>query len=129
MNVIKLREKCKKYKLEAPEAFWECPEFELSLIYNGAGPDWMPEWGRFVLTFFLRIFAPAFLIHDFEYYKSNKSKNGFRAANQRMWRNMNKINRYLFGAWYWRPVYRYWQLKALAAYEAVKEFGWSAWLD
>lgn len=120
---------CRKLRLEAPAGFWEETAENFKLIFNGAGPDWLPKWGRVILTLFLLLFAPAFFIHDWEYHYSDKTKESFEAANERMWRNMIKILDVLFGWWGLRWLYYYWCNKAWLAYQACANFGWSAWID
>ena len=130
-KVAKLREKCRKYGLSAPPEFWNATSEELASIYNGAGPDWLPQWGRVILTFFLWLFAAAFLIHDFRFDRSDRSEVGFTTANSEMLENMWRINDLVFprATWYWRLLHDRWSTKAWLAYEACRLGGWSAWCD
>ncbi len=128
---MNLKNICREYDLEATNEFWNTPEEEIAYIYNGAGPDWMPAWGRKIITYFLEIFKGAIIIHDFDFDRSNKTRQGFDDANARMWRNFKKIINteypfHKFWLWYMRARYR---VRARAAYKACKEFGWSAWED
>ena len=126
-----LKTLCKKYELAAVPEFWETSEVRLREVYNGAGPDWMPDWGREILTAFLRIFKGAFVIHDFDYDRSDKSLPKFHDANNRMFSNMKKIldNEYPFSSILKWPVRAKWWIRANAAYKACDKFGLSAWKD
>lgn len=130
-KVAKLRQKCEKYQLSAPPEFWTVSDEELAVIYNGAGPDWLPKWGRVILTFFLWLFAPAFVIHDFRFDRSDKSQEGFDVANTELSENMDRINNLVFprAKWWFRLLHDRWDVKAWAAYEACQHGGWSAWVD
>ncbi len=126
-----LKNLCYKYALDAAPEFWETPEEELAYIYNGAGPDWMPAWGRKILTEFLEVFQPSFVVHDWDYSRSDKTRKTFDIVNNRMWINMKKILdiEYPFSkVWLW-PVRARWYLRARAAYRACCDLGWSAWIN
>ncbi|MCK4982793.1 MAG: hypothetical protein KAS17_07700 [Victivallaceae bacterium] len=130
-RVTELRAKCLRLDLEATDAFWLCPIENLANIYNGAGPDWLPNWTRTILSFILRLFGPAFLIHDFDFELSDKTRKGFNLVNKRMWRNIRKILSFeypltRFHLWKERA---YWWGKGFLAYRACVRGGWSAWLD
>jgi hypothetical protein len=130
-QVTELRAKCIRLELDADPSFWICPIEVLANIYNGAGPDWMPGWGRAILTFILRLFAPAFLIHDFDYEMSDKTRKGFKLANSRMWKNIRKILKFEYPLTKWRLWKKraYWWIKGWGAYRACVRGGWSAWID
>lgn len=128
---MKLKDMVHAYELEVTDEFQKCKEEELEYIYNGAGPDWLPAWGREVLSDFLKLFAPAFIVHDFDYSRSDKTLKSFHEANNRMLRNMKKIldTEYPFSmVWTWRTRAR-WYLRMKAAFNACEEFGESAWMD
>ncbi|MCP3966813.1 MAG: hypothetical protein GY750_16135 [Lentisphaerae bacterium] len=130
-HIRKLKNIIHEYDLEAPEGFYLLSVKELSSIYNGAGPDWIGDWGREKLTSRLDLFEAAFLVHDFEYACSDHTEEGFEEANKRMWQNMRKI---IFGIYSWHKIsdwdnIAYWLVKAFAAYRACARLGWSAWLD
>ncbi|MDD5598562.1 MAG: hypothetical protein PHV82_11510 [Victivallaceae bacterium] len=129
MKAEKLFPLCRKIGIEATDSFWNSDPEKIFKNYNGAGPDWLPKWGRTVLTLLLWLFKIAFMVHDWDYLMSDKTLEGFNAANARMWRNMKKILNYYLGAWYLRSLYDFWYIKAFAAYEACKLGGWSAWID
>ncbi|MCP3967532.1 MAG: hypothetical protein GY718_14480, partial [Lentisphaerae bacterium] len=119
-HIRKLKNIIHEYDLEAPEGFYLLSVKELSSIYNGAGPDWLGEWGRERLTSRLDLFEAAFLVHNFEYTCSDHTEEGFDDANNRMWKNMLKI---IFGIYSWRKIsdwdnIAYWLVKAFTAYRA-----------
>lgn len=122
---------CKKYDLDAVKEFWATPEEEIAYIYNGAGPDWMLPLGRKVITYLLDLFQGAFIIHDFDFQRSDKSRENFDIANLRMKQNMGRIldKEYPVGNpfnWFQRARW-WWRMRA--AYRACDRFGWSAWCD
>ena len=126
-----LKTLCKSYDLDAVPEFWETSEVRLHEVYNGAGPDWLPAWGRKILTTFLRIFKASFIVHDFDFDISDKSMLKFHEANDRMFSNMKKIldKEYPFSKIYMWPVRARWWLRMNGAYKAVEKFGLSAWKD
>jgi len=126
-----LKTLCKNYGLEAVPEFWRTSEIRLRAIYNGAGPDRLPDFGRDILSEFLSLFKGAFVIHDYDYDRSDKSRIGFNTANERMLRNMMKIldKEYPLSKVLKWPLRVRWWLRAGAAYRAVKKWGWSAWMD
>jgi hypothetical protein len=130
-GIMTIKDQCREYDLEAPAGFWKSSEEELGYIYNGAGPDWLPAWGRAVLSKFLAIFALAFYIHDYEFEYSDHSREGFDTANSRMLKNMIKILdiEYPFWSVFLWPVRVRWWFRARLAYRSCNQFGWSAWVD
>ncbi|MFA6717365.1 MAG: hypothetical protein WCS27_18435 [Victivallaceae bacterium] len=116
-----------KYALSAPESFLAATEEEIDSVYNGAGPDWMPEWGCDILTEFLRIFKPAIAIHDWRYEYADGTEEGFKTANEEFLANMRKIIAAEYSRW--NPLYWKWQWRAWLAYRACVKLGWSSWLD
>lgn len=130
-EVRKLRIKCAKHNLSAPDDFWTVSDLELSIIYNGCGADWMPKWSRVVLSMFMWLFAPAFLIHDFRFSQSDKTKTNFKLANSEMLGNMSILNDKVFppNRWWSKHIHRVWDFKKNAAYVACKHGAWKAWVD
>lgn len=120
-----------KLNLERPVQFNFLTVKEAEDCYNGAGPDWMSEFSRSVLTMLLRYYAPAFIIHDVEFALNDDCENTdrnwqrFEDCNDRMWRNIQKLNAYIF-AWY-NPRKYWWLAKGWLAYQACGKFGFSAW--
>jgi len=128
-KIIRLRNICIDYAFEVQEGFLLCPLNRLEEIYNGCGPDWLPEFFRDKLSAYLEFFEPAFLEHDFSFECSNRTKTGFKDSNKRLHRNCKKLIAARY-SWWQNPILktrRY--LQAHAIYRACSDFGWSAWLD
>lgn len=117
--------------LDTPTNFHFLTAEFIAEVYNGAGPDWMSGISRDILSFILRYYAAAFVIHDVEYNfnvdtgDNAKNRAAFHKANKRMWKNIKKINDSMF-AWY-NPRRWYWRVKGYAAYKACELYGWTAW--
>ena len=129
MDIDQLREICLENEFEVLNGFYLCPIGKLKEIYNGAGPDWLPEYFRKKLTEYFWFFEAPFLEHDFSFECSDKSKEGFEAANRRLYLNSQKLiaNRY---SWWRSPIVKARRhAQAFAIYRACARFGWSAWLD
>lgn len=129
LKIVKLRDICIDHEFEVQEGFFLCPLDRLEEIYNGCGPDWMPEFFRDKLSDYLEFFESAFLEHDFSFECSDRTPKGFVAANKRLHTNCRKLIAARYN-WYRNPVLkarRYYQ--AYAIYRACADFGWSAWLD
>ncbi len=94
----------------------------LSAIFNGCGPESLPNFARKFLDRYFSLFAPAFLVHDWDYAKLEKTKENFKISNKRLYKNMKILvkNRC---KWYtsWYFYFESWRL-----YGACKTFGWSA---
>lgn len=131
---VKLRNFGIKIGLKMPKELKQCSDDELreKNFYNGVGPDWMPEWGRFILGLFLWLFAAAVMIHDWHFHHSDKLLGTFTRVNEEFYNNMMKIVKYYFGGWllgWYGVLYNFWAVKAWAAWVACKNHGWSAWID
>ncbi len=124
-HIRELRNKAKQNGLEAPESFWYAPLEELSTIYNGCGPEWMSKFSRKALTFALRVFEPAILIHDYRFELSDGKTDAFNHANTEIYQNCVKQCKATYG-WYnpWR--YRWWR-RAAIVWAFCQYGGWSAW--
>ncbi len=130
-KIMRLLAQIEEYKLLTPAWFKELDVAEIQKIYNGAGADWMSNNCRQILTWMLSIFEPAYLIHDLEFSRSDKSIHGFNRANARMWSNIRKIINYeynIINPLNWLPRTK-WYLKGRTSWLACKKFGWSAWKD
>jgi hypothetical protein len=99
---------------------------ELTTVYNGIGPEWLPYSLREKLTQYLAIFAPACLIHDFHYWIGDGTIKDFNYANDTLEANCRKcIN---------AETKWYQLLRRSAGYsaahlmaEACRRYGWSAY--
>jgi hypothetical protein len=131
LKVKRLLAQIDEHGLDTPVGFKELTIAYIAENYNGAGPDWMPDDMRHIITWLLSLFEPAFLIHDMEFSASNRTEKGFNAANVRMWRNIRKIINCeypLYNPLCWVNRVK-WFLRGAAAYCACRRFGWSAWTD
>ena len=114
--------------LKLTDAAWVAcfsPE-ELSVVYNGIGPEWLPYALREKLTKYLAIFAPACLIHDFHYWIGDGTLKDFNYANDTLEANCRKcINAET--KWYQllRRATGYYAAHLMA--EACRRYGWSAY--
>lgn len=129
MKIYKLRDICVDLAFEALEGFYLAPLYMLENVYNGCGPDWMPEYFRDKLSAYFKFFAAVFLEHDFSFHFSDKTKKGFNQANLRLLRNCcRKIEAEY--SWWKNPLQkarRYIQTGII--YYACQRYGWSAWQD
>lgn len=97
-EINELRSAAQFYKLDAPTEFWRRVASELKYVCNGAGPDRWSELKRRALTDALKMYEPAFAIHDVEYeYRLGTQ----RKSDRRLKKNMIKIWRKNFGLWRW----------------------------
>jgi len=143
------KEACQRAGLDAPPEFWREDETRIAAVFNGCGPDDFTgfpghvldslvgpnrgdEVGRAILGRFLELFTPAFVIHDWEYHRSDRTEAGWHAANRRMLANMtilleqaHPFHRF----WEWPHRARWW-LRMRMAYRAVEsEAGYQAWVN
>ncbi len=128
-KIVKFRDICIDYEFEVQEGFYLCPLNKLEAIYNGCGPDWLPEFFRDKLSDYLEFFEAAFLEHDFSFECSDRTRKGFITSNKRLYNNCKKLIAARY-SWWQNPVLkarRY--LQARTIYRACADFGWSAWLD
>ena len=86
-----LWELCCKIRASAPPEFWTRPMEELCRAWNGIGPEDWPEWVRKFVSYLLRPFAAAALIHDWEFSRECKSYGMFTDANIRLAVNVAKF--------------------------------------
>ena len=61
---------------------------------NGVGADWMPAWIRTLLSWMLRIFAPAVAIHDMRYFLGEGDRHQW---DEEFEMNCRKLARDAFG--------------------------------
>lgn len=116
-------------ELDYQNGFLLCSNDELAKIYNGCGPDWLSEEMREKLTDYYTFFQAAFLVHDYDFARADKTREGFNAANKRLYDNCVKLIAARY-SWWTEPISkarRY--LQARVIYRACAYFGWSAWID
>lgn len=128
LEINRLRSAAQFYGLDAPVVFWTLVADELKYICNGAGPDRWSDGKRTALTAALKIYEPAFAIHDVEYEYRIGSQ---RKSDERLKKNMVKIWRKNFGLWRWfSRAGRIERLVVIpAVYAAVAIGGGQAWED
>ena len=94
----------KKYDLEVDKHFYNYSCEQLAEIYNGAGSDGMPEILRGLLTKLLDDYEPAFLIHDFDFFRYILLAQ-LNISNLRLLKNCRKIVAQKY-TW-WRPLQKF----------------------
>jgi hypothetical protein len=129
-EVIRLSANIDKWKLDTSDSFKLATIDQRTSAYNGAGPDTWPWWALAILTFLLRRFREAVLIHDWDFSQSDGSLTGWLIVNYRFWCNMVKIIEVKYGKWYARPLFRYWNGKATGSYLGVmSDKCWKQWQE
>lgn len=124
MTVNELIRKARELKLENVEILDRYSVEEISVIYNGIGPDRFPE----VLREFLNTLHPTLqvvaLIHDIEYHEGG-TREQFTESNDRFCRN-GKTAAFDAYSWYDPRRYLVWN-KARQFRNLCELFGWSGW--
>lgn len=124
MSVKELIQKARDLKLENVEILDHYSVDEVSVIYNGIGPDRFPE----ALHEFLNTLHPTLqvvaLIHDLEYHEGG-TREQFTESNNRFYRN-GKTAAFAEYGWYDPRRYLVWN-KARQFSKLCKLFGWSGW--
>ena len=124
MTVKELIQKARKLHLENVEILDRYSVEEISVIYNGIGPDRFPDWLRKIVTESAELFEAAALIHDVEYDEGG-TREQFTAANDRFRRNCYTLVKDQYG---WYDIRRYlWMNKARRWSNYCELFGWSGW--
>ena len=101
---------------------------ELAREYNGIGPEGLPEKWRSKASDYLELFAPAALIHDMRYSRSDGMRTAFNFANYEFRDNCLKLANAAY-PWYSWKRYRA-RAVALFLFDIVDSpGGWIAWLD
>jgi hypothetical protein len=129
-HVTQLRENARKWGLKAPQSFWDVPVCKLADAYNGAGPDSWYEWARDIMSFLLRRFREAVLIHDWQFENSDGDYGTWELVNDEMYDNMMLICDAKYSHWWSWPIKRFWQRKAYLTAEALDtDVCYQAWLQ
>ena len=109
--------------------FLDCLGFDVVCReYNGIGPEWAGEALRDRATHRLALFEPAALVHDLRNFRSDGTREGFRAANAEFLENCLTLANAEYPWWSWRR----WRARvvAYALYDFVSgPGGWKAWMD
>lgn len=115
----------KAAKLEGSEILDKYTVAELAEIYNGIGPEFLPEETRNKVTEYLAIFEAAALIHDVRYNEGDGTRKAFNLANVEFRANCRKLAEFHY-AWYnWRR-YRAYAVSEMLYKAVASEFGWIA---
>ena len=94
--------------------------------YNGIGPSFLSEEKRQKLSKYLKLFAPAALIHDMRYEVGDGSRAAFNYANMEFRENCITLASREYGILNWRRYRAYLVAEALFTLVA-SEGGWFAW--
>lgn len=118
----------KAAKLEGAEILDKYTVAQLAEIYNGIGPEFLPEETRNRVTAYLSIFEAAALIHDVRFQEGNKTRKAFNYANAEFRENCRKVAEFHYTWYNWRRYRAY--AVATMLYKAVSsEFGWIAFTE
>ena len=114
--------KCESIPLEMTPEFSSSSTGEIASYYNGIGPEWSPAWARKAATWYMSVFAPAAVIHDFEYATAARTEQAKEDADDRFYANCRRCIRHLNLKWY-NP--RRWLLerKAFIGWRMVRRLG------
>jgi len=133
MNVLDLRSSAEFHKMDAIDRFWMLGYVDLYSMYNGIGPEWMPEKYRDKATEYFEFQEEACLIHDVENSLRCKTEDQFKKWNDRLYYNMilkikNERKRGFVFVWrFWskNSVLRL-RLRARFLYRMCDQFGHDA---
>lgn len=144
------RYQCMLAGLDATPAFWGTDEEVLAKMFNGCGPDKFSklqqeiaemfidkgtdpnEALRKLLTEIFALFILGFVIHDFDFSNSDKTRKGFDEANNRLLENMRRLlnNKYPLWKFWLYPLRARWWVRMEVVYAAVgSDEGFRAWCD
>lgn len=113
------------YDLEFQGSFGVASVEAREKAYNGIGPDWLPKEIREWMTDRWHYFAPAAVIHDWDYcHPIMRNKADFHEANERFRRNCHKLLRKGV-PWYKRWLYKI-RVDELA--DACELFGFAGYI-
>lgn len=123
-QVKELTELAFRLKLDGTEIFEEFKNTEMAGIFNGIGPDRMPEWMRGAINFLHPSLIVVAFIHDLEFEKGG-DRQTFEASNTRFRTNGYIVAKANYG-WY-NPLRYIVMAKARRFAFYCQKFGWSAW--
>lgn len=90
--------------------------------YNGCGPERWPQELRDKLDAETALFAPAIVVHDMDFDRSDGKEDSLHEANERLHRNNRRIFQFnfpLFSLMMLKPSYRLKRAKALGVMVAL----------
>lgn len=103
-------------------------DYEQLSAYNGIGPQLLSDDKRKKLSKYLKLFAPAALVHDMRYEVGDGSRAAFNYANMEFRENCIKLAKFEYGILNWRRYRAYLVAEALFA-AVASEVGWLAWSE
>lgn len=125
-SIREIADEAVRLGLDGADAVSAFTDEELATMYNGTGPEFLPEGVRQTLDRVTAVFAPAVMVHDVDFTLADGLKAAFDAANLRLLVNCAKC---ALDAAPWNSWKRYALLgESWAVYRACDRFGWSAWL-
>lgn len=126
-EVLRIRSEVERLQLDGCDKVLTRPIALLSKIYNGTGPEFMPNGARVALDRIAAPFLPAVMIHDDDFEDSDGTVGSFVVANNRLLSNCI-ICANDAAPWYsWKRYALY--AEAWTIYRACEKFGWMAWLS
>lgn len=91
-------EQAKDAHLDFGAALQASPE-EIDRFYNGTGPDRWPKEIRDRIDGYTKFYAPAVVIHDCDFAKSDGSENGLVMATERFRSNTKRLLKHYYPLW------------------------------
>ena len=123
-EVIRIRSEVDRLQLEGCDKVLIKPISQLAKIYNGTGPEFLPEGARVALDKIAAPFLPAVMVHDDDFEDSDGSVASFREANKRLLTNCITCATDA-APWYsWKRYAQY--AEAWTNYRACEKYGWIA---
>lgn len=113
------------YDLKRQISFDQASVEQCQEAYNGIGPDWLPESIRDWMTDRWRYFAPAAVVHDWDYSNpTHRNRADFTQANERLRRNCKALLRKGV-PWYKRWLY---EIRVDELADACEMFGFGGYM-
>lgn len=126
-SVLEIRADAIRLRLDGYDRVARLTVERLASVYNGCGPEFLPDAARKALDRFTTVFAPAVMVHDVDFAASDGRQRAFQAANDRLLRNCIACAE---DAEPWHSWRRYALVfEAFLLYRACVKFGWMAWLS
>lgn len=124
-EILQIRNEVRRLNLAGADIVLIQPINLLAKIYNGTGPEFMPDKIRKLLDSIARVFLPGVMVHDIRFEFSDGSQASFHQANVELLVNCITC---ALDAYKWYQIRRYSSLlKAVTIYRACQKFGWIAW--
>lgn len=125
LEILRIRNEVRRLNLAGADIVLIQPVDLLAKIYNGTGPEFLPDKIRKILDSMARVFLPGVMVHDVRFEFSDGSQASFHRANVELLVNCISC---ALDAYNWHQIQRYTSLlKAVTIYRACQQFGWIAW--